>query len=238
MKSALTFIIVIVAVAVAAPASAQLEVVTNNGSNSQPLDASCVKNGEFGLRLTTTTGDTSAMFVQAGSSVGMDDETTFRAQFWFHPGTMTENHGQKHFIVAATPGDDSLQTLAPFRVSFHKNAVTGDKKLAFRCKTNCQPAPGGSCTSVGGGKVTLAPSDWNLVQIEWAQNTPGNWDGVCKISIIDGPAAGASASAPNQCRQYTIGTVKMGFTGGTVIHSSTDGTHCFDDFASYRTLAD
>lgn len=237
MKNTGIILIAVLALAVATPALAQLEVVTNNASNPNPYDPDCVKNGEYAMRVTTTVGDTAARFVEAGASNGFDNETTVRAQFWFHPGSMTEDHGYKHFVLAATPGPGSLQNLAPFRVSFHKNAYTGDKKLAFRCKTNCTPVPGGQCTSVGGPKVTLAPNDWNLIQIEWSHNTPGLWDGICRISIIDGPAAGAVSETPNSCRQYAVGTVKMGFTGGAAIHTSTDGNHCYDDFASFRTLA-
>jgi hypothetical protein len=38
-------------------------------------------------------------------------------------------------------------------------------------------------------------------------------------------------------RQYSIDSVKMGYTGGAALQPDSDGQHCYDDFQSFRTLA-
>ncbi len=226
----------------ASPSLAQLEVVTNNGANPNPLDASCVQEGEYAMRVSQVPPATSAMFVEAGDTAGFDDETIFRAQFWFNPRTMMVDHGRKHFILVATPGvrdpgSGIIGTNAPFRVQFHHNNFTDERKLSLRCKVNCLNP--GQCPSGAGSKVTLASDDWNLVLVEWAHNTPGLQDGICRIQIIDGPMAGQDSGNPAGVinRQYSINSVKMGYTGGVFLQPTSSGQHCYDDFQSFRTLA-
>ncbi len=226
----------IVILMAAATASAQLEVVTNNAANvGNILYPTCVQAGEYGLRTTTVNGVNSAMFVEAGASVGVNNETVFRAQFWFNPSTMDIRHGRRHFIASSTPGSTSKQ-LSPFRTGFFKNAFTGERKVNINCKVNCTNP---TCPNAATTKISLGSAPgWSLIQIEWAQNSgPGVFDGVCRISVIAGIGAGESRQANITNLQYNIGSIKMGFLGGVVIDPQSTGEHCYDEFSSFRTLA-
>ncbi len=90
----------------------------------------------------------------------------------------------------------------------------------------------------GTPKLTLA-DDWNLIQVEWAINSvpaPAPSDAICKVSVIDGPAAPLSAETTVRNAQYRTRGVRMGFLGAT-ISTQTAGDQCFDDYQSFRTLA-
>ncbi len=240
-KPVLLAILVALLTLAAAPAFAQLEVVTNNAGNPNPLDAECVHDGEYGMRIATTPGDASAMFVEAGESVGFNDETLFRAQFWFRPSDMDIRLGRKHFLMAATPGTTQYGAIlgiqSPFRLAFFKNTNTLERKVNLNCKANC-PTPG-TCPSAVTTKLNLGtdPTQWSLIQVEWGHNTPGSFDGTCRISILEGAGAGQSAEVGLANRQYSINSVRMGFSGGAVIDPQSNGKHCYDDFQSFRTLA-
>ncbi len=237
----LIFFVAALLVAGSAWAATDLRVVTNDagGGNAacqaQPggceLDATCVQEGEYAMRVraTPTAG---AASVQADSSVGFNDETVFRASFWFDPDDMDIRHGWRHFLLSGVPGA-GVGVQAPFRVAFFKNAFTGDRKIAANCKVNC--ATPGTCASAATTKINLGPSPgYTQLVFEWKQNTgPGILDGLCKITAV-----GVGSSEANITNlQYTIGAVKMGLLGGAVIDPQASGDHCFDDFQSFRTLA-
>lgn len=241
-RKTVLFCAALVALATVSTASAQLEVVTNNGANPNPLDAACVKSGEYAMRISTVTGDATPRFVLAGAANGFNDETVFRAQFWFNPRDMFIRHGFRHFLLETLPGTTQygavLGILSPFRVSLFRNQFTGEYKVEMGCRANCfDPATCGSAATFP--RLTLGTGNaWSLIQVEWAHNTPGLFDAVCRISIIDGAGAGQFAEVSGLSnRFYSIDSCKLGFIGGVFIDPQTDGSHCYDDFQSFRTLA-
>ncbi len=227
---------------VAVAGSNSLTVVTNNppgNANCQgqtggcQADASCVQEGEYAMRVRAVDGDDSAVFVEADDSNGFSDETVVRQVFWFSPDNMTANHGAKHFVNAANRSGGGK---APFRGVYRYNGNTGEHKMLLACITNCPGAT--NCSNKRTGRVTLDPG-FNQILLEWAHSdaAPNPANGVCRIEVIGGPAAGQEFATTNhRSTQATVAGVKLGMFGAPQ-SPSTDGDHCFDDYQSFRTLA-
>jgi hypothetical protein len=221
----------------AGTAFAQLSVVTNipgGGPEGQEEDPDCVAEGQYAMRTRTVPGVDDAMFVQADAANGFDQETIVRQQFWFHPRSLQAGLNVKHFINTALRDGGGK---APFRLILFRNQNADLYKLALACNANC---PGGvGCGNKRTSKVTLADA-YNLILVEWAHSdpAPAPANGVCRVSIIDGPAAPAEGTlgTPLRNTQPVTAGIKLGMQGA-VLHPSTDGDHCFDDFQSFRTLA-
>lgn len=239
MKTLLT--IGALSLAVAGVASAQLEVVTNipgGGPQGQPEDPACVKEGSYALRTSSPFGDDTSYLVELGATAGdgspaLNNETVVRQQFWFHPRGIVMDNGARHFVnvqLQAAAGQRPMQLILQYSSS------TGYRMWA-QCVRNC--ATPGTC-SIQASKPRLAlADDWNLLLLEWSHNSPAPApaDGICRVSLIDGPAAPqTSEKVDMRNSQVTVGRIRLGIQGGP-LRNSTVGAHCFDDYQAFRTLA-
>lgn len=242
MRRALVFVacaLVFVALS-SVPAQAQnsLAVVTSipgGGPSGQPEDATCVQEGSYGLRTyTQLSGGTQEVYVEAGATQGFDHESTFRAAFWFDPYDFDGLHGIRHFILN-TINDAGTGAIRPVRVMYIRNVNMDKHQIRAICAVNT-----GGGAYRGTGTLDLAPG-WNQIQIEVAHNTqpaPAPADGLCRLSIVGGANAGATAELTGiRNSLFTIGKVRIGRMGAANFHPSANGYQCFDAFESYRTLA-
>lgn len=228
---------VIALLAIAAPAFAQLDVVTTingGGPAGQPEDDACVNEGQYAMRTRTQAGVTDEMYVVADQTRGFNNETVVRQLFWFNPRGLTAIHGARHFISTALP---TVNGQRPYRLRLFRNNRRDVFQIQLLCGINCRDYP--NCGTKGTAKLDLAPNAWNQILVEWAANTvpaPQATDAICRVSIVAGPNAGATAETVLRNNQYSVRGVRLGMQGRT-IHTSTDGDHCFDSFESFRTLA-
>lgn len=208
----LTFWIVVASVCfVVAPASAD---------NSIDVNGSAAMEGSFGLEATSDGSATNA-FVRDDSP---NSETTYRMSFMFDPNSMSMIVGGRHFIAASTT-DSTNGNRSCVEVLLRRTAEGYDIRVFT------------SPTASSGRKKTppQALSDEpHLIEIQWQVSSgPGIEDGVIQSRIDGGPWVGRS-----DIRSYTqtVKNAKLGFLASSV-DASTIGSHYYDDFQSFRTLA-
>jgi hypothetical protein len=192
-------------------------------ANNLDVNAGCAREGSFGLESIKLASNTSPTFVEDNSPVS---EAVYRAEFWFNPQNMTMAHGVRHIINVALQEGAGQR---PFQVFVDRHNSLGYRLF-------CQVARNNG-TLAGSTRVSVAGNDWNLVRVEWRQSQGGGIDdGFCRVEVIDGPAAPGTAEILNQRNSVlAVGRVRMGLTGS--LDAATVGSHCFDSFASFRTLA-
>lgn len=208
-----------------AVAQTTLDVVTNNAANPNPLDASCVAEGEYAMRVTFNTSSDHA-FVEADSNQGFNNETVMRASYDINLRDLRVPHRHKFFVHSALPAGAGLR---PYQLLVSFNNVNG-------FKTWCQAAQNNGVIAAG-PKVDLDPDNYNRVQVEWAHNEPGETDALCKVTVIGGDS---STLTNFRNTNHTIGRVRMGANGRIIPamgNAPGRDTMCFDDFQSFRTLA-
>jgi hypothetical protein len=235
MKKTL-LLLALVAMVLPAAGLAQIEVVTNDGglvTVDNPLDATCVRNGSYGMRVTATTGEITRQYVEATPpKANFQAEKDVTVEFWFNPADMEIANGTKHFIFVARP-DASSKQLNPFRLQFRQNALE-ENKLIMRCRNDC---PTENCQNSSSGVMDLATTGWHLIRATWSSGT-GSSDGLCRVEVVEGPdGATSQEKTDGNYSQYNIGGVRLGLIGGAAAGTDINwtGKNCFDDFVATRT---
>ncbi len=225
----------LIAALAAWPLAAEVTIVTNipgGGPLGQPEDPDCVQEGEFALRVCSPFGDDTQMFVEAGPDQGFDNETTLRSEFWFNPRSIIMDSGARHQVAAVLQAGAGQR---PIRATiFYSNA--NGYTMAAQCTRNCASPP---CSLQSSGTIPLQ-DDWQLIRLEWAQNTapaPAPGDGICRVAVIAGAGAPVVAERTDmRNNQVSAGRYRLGMLGNS-LRPSTDGCHCIDSFQAFRTLA-
>lgn len=192
----------------------------NNAAAMGGTGGTACSGGPCGLEVTFN-GATSAAFVRDDTPA---NEGIYRAQFWFDPNNITMNDGTFHVLFRATQE-------VPFRACFQIMLVkkSGLTRLWVRGLNN----PG---TERFTNRINIPADGPQLIQVEWERSdTPGVLNGYATISIIDGSAAGATETVMLNNSAFGVDFVNMGAVGN--IAATTIGSHYFDEFESYRTLA-
>ncbi len=181
----------------------------------------CNSEGDYGMQAIHD-GSGNTAFVQDDTPA---DEVIYRASFEFDPNTLSQPHASKFMIAAALQEGAGLR---PFQVLMSFNNVNGNKVW-------CQYAQNNG--NIGASaKLDVLPGEFNNVMIEWVQSDPAPAaNGVCRVTVTN--TGGTNSVEANGFRNaaFAVGRARMGITGRAAIPNN--GTMCFDDFQSFRTLA-
>ena len=164
------------------------------------------------------------------------DETTYRAEFWFHPNScpMGGTGATGHYFSLMRATDQQT-----FRSSF---------QLLLTNKFNLYRLSGRAGTNSAGvfkitSRINLDPTAWHKIRVELTNSpTAGVPGGDLVITMVEGPQAGQSVSSSAfhgvgiNNSLITADDLHMGAVGN-VDATITGGSMYFDEFESYRTLA-
>jgi len=189
--------------------------------NSIEVNASAAMEGNFGLEAISDGSATNA-FVQDDSP---NAETTYRMSFMFDPNSMPMVVGGRHFIASAT-ADSSQGNKSCIEVLLRRTASGYDIRVFT------------SVTASATNRKKTAPvplsDEPHTIEIQWQESSgPGIEDGIVQIRVDGGAWVGRS-----DVRNWTqtVKNAKLGFLASS-IDPGTIGSHYYDDFQSFRTLA-
>ena len=205
------WIVVVAAILVAYPVLA---------ANSIDVNASAAMEGSFGLEAIADGTATNA-FVQDDSPA---NETIYRASFMFDPNSMTMITGGRHIVFSAT-ADSTNGNKAAITLQVKR------KSSGFAIRAMSQVTAGTQREKTGDIALTDAP---HTVQLEWqVASGSGVADGYLRLTVD-----GTTFVERTNIRSFTqsIKNAKLGHLASSV-DPATVGSHYFDDFQSFRTLA-
>lgn len=194
------------------------------GSNSLDVNAGCASEGSFGLEAIHDGTSTNNVFVQTDTPA---DESIYRVSFDFNPNGMDAPHAGKWYVGAALQEGAGSR---PFQAICSFNIVNG-----FRCW--CQYIQNNGILAAT-GKVDVPDNSFNTMMYEWVQSDPAPdpANGVCRITNVTTTQTAESTGFRNAA--FAVGRYRMGITGRAQVLALGDGgSHCFDDFQSFRTLS-
>jgi hypothetical protein len=193
---------------------------TVQAQSTSAVNGNCAAEGSYGYEVTKAPGATNTVWVEDDTP---DNEGVYRMQFQFNTKDMTVPHRGKYFIAVALQEGAGLR---PAQMIMSYNVVNGFKVWCQMAHNN------GNIWSTG--KVSVPENTWQTLMLEFRQSQGGGIDdGMCRITNV---SSGETYSLENfRNSAYSVGRARIGLTGRAMIPTS--GTHCWDDFASFRTLA-
>lgn len=193
---------------------------TAQAQSTSDVNGDCAAEGSFGYEVTKATGATNTVWVQDDTP---DNESVYRMQFQFNTATMTVGHRGKYMIAVALP-EAAGQRPAQMLLSY--NNTNGFKAW-------CQTAHNNGIIWAT-PKVSVATGTWQTLMLEFRQSQGGGTDdGLCRVTNVTTTESGEIIDFRNG--NYSVGRARIGLTGRAQVPIS--GTHCWDDFSSFRTLA-
>ncbi len=193
---------------------------TVQAQNTWAVNGACAAEGSFGFQVTKAVGGSNTVFVEDDTP---DNETVYRMQYQFNTATMVVPH-QGKYIVGVALQEGAGQRPAQVLISY--NASNGWKVWL--------QTPHNNGVLYATPKVDLTPATWQTLMIEFQKSQGGGIDdGMVRITNVSTAASAEITNFRNS--NYTVGRARIGLTGRATIPTS--GTHCFDDFSSFRTLA-
>ena len=193
--------------------------VSGFADSTLDVNVDAAMEGTFGME-TTADGTPTNAFVRDFSP---NEEAVFRASFLFDPNNMNIAFGGRHLIFAAAA-----------------NSVNGSRSIEVQIRRNPSNTFDVRCIAMVTGAtahrnycgvIPVAFSGPHLFTLEWeASQTPGV-PGFVQLTV-DGVTEGRPVLNFSQ----RIRASNMGLLGGS-IDPGTVGSHYFDDFQSFRTLA-
>lgn len=216
-------------------------------SGTLTVDGTAAKNGSNGLTVDVS-GSGDKAWVEESDAHNL--ETVYRAEFWFNPNTDRDQvsgnfpAGNAFVIFQAISDDPDQAGIVPVvEVELRRY---GSSSSTVRVRAYCYYDRVASGTIPGKPKrlatpmLALTPDDWHklLVEIDTSSNNvTGSVDGVCRLSVIDGPVAPKSGELVGVVKnaRSEIKLVRMGAVWG--VDPTTTMALYFDDFASFRTLS-
>lgn len=200
--------------------------------NALTVNGACAQEGSFGMEISMD-GSTNETYVQAGASVGFNNETVLRSSIWVNFDNHNGLHGIRDFAVAGFGASGSR----PFRLMSLNNENNNKEQVRLICQSNCAGGPSSACPFRGTNTIDLDPG-WNNIVIEWTQGdaAPAPANSVCQATNVTNGQV-AQLASPIRMAQYDIRQVRVGRTGAGNFNASASGTKCFDDAQFFRTLA-
>jgi hypothetical protein len=212
------------------------------------VDGAAAHSGDFGM-LVNLTGQGDKAYVE--ESDAHQSETVYRAKFWFNPNRDRNPAdgnfpaGNAHVIFQAVgphpgggAGNVPIVAVELRRYGSLSNTVRV-RLFCYYDNQNSGSIPG-RAKRLSTKMQALQPDKWNQLQVELqtsSSNVTGEVDGLCRLSVIDGPASpktGQIVGAVKNAR-HAITAVRMGAIFG--VDDNTVGDFYYDDFESFRTLA-
>lgn len=202
------------------------------------VNGDAAKTGNYGMEISVDcSGGCSGekAFVQDETP---DAEGVYRASFWFNPNDLNLPDGEQHTIFEAKSfnnKDGTNESIRAFRIVIRKQK----KGTSFRLRgMSYQDNNSGNRHATR--LIAIQRVAWNKIQVEWKASTvPGSevQDSYFKLSIVEGPQAGKEEIIDGgaQNRRHKVEKVQLGIISG--VDTGTVGSHYFDDFESYRSLA-
>ena len=188
--------------------------VTDSGDLS--ADASADYWGDYGLK--ATIDDTTSIYaLEDGSTTTedpLDDETEYRARFYFDPNCATLTSGDVLNIFAGNTSSTSA-----FVVQMRDNS--GTYQIRIGVYTDSVTFTAGTWYDITDG--------WNAIEIEWIASTHDGGDNGEMSLWIDGTAKETLSLVDNDT--HTLTRVFLGAMG---VDAGTSGSVYFDDFESRR----
>lgn len=194
--------------------------------NALTVDAGCAMNGtNFGMRTTLVGGDAQVVYVQDDTPA---EETIYRASFWFNPNALSMPATSRFPIFLGR--DDANGNV--LRLQVHRNAQNNKYRLRLQVKKNNGDwanarefdTTGTQFLPLGDGVVE------KLVTVEVVYGGTGD----AMIRLIANGKTFSKTNFPSS--NWDIGHVRMGATRALNV-STFNGSMCFDEFESFRTLA-
>lgn len=148
-----------------------------------------------------------------------NNETTYRAQFLFHPDTLDLRRGGRVTILSLLDANNREHTklvVAPGRRKF----------LTFRLYTRERR---GGYDLIGSGRVPRGRT--SRVELEWQAAADGN-DGLVRLRVNRNIVA---QETELDTPDFAVDRIRIGMIGR--IPTGATGSFYLDDFASFRTLA-
>jgi hypothetical protein len=201
------------------------------------VNGGAAKTGDYGLEIEIDcSGGCSGekAFVQDDSP---DAEGIYRASFWFNPNDFNLPDGEQHTIFEAKSfnnKDGTNESVAVFRLIVRKLNNGSSFRLrgiAFYDNNTSRRAT---------RHFAIQRTEWNKIQVEWKASTVGGdevQDSYFKIAVLEGAQAGKSEEIVGivKNKRHKIEKVQLGVVNG--VDTGSVGSHYYDDFESYRTLA-
>lgn len=193
---------------------------TAQAQSTSDVNGACAAEGSFGYEVTKAPGATNTVWVQDDTP---DNEGVYRMQFQFNTATMNAPHQGKYMIAVALQ-EGAGQRPAQMLLSYN---------IANGFKAWCQTAHNNGVLYAT-DKVSVTAGAWQTLMLEFRQSQGGGIDdGLCRITNV---SSGESYEIINfRNSAYAVGRARIGLTGRAQVPIS--GTHCWDDFSSFRTLA-
>jgi hypothetical protein len=220
MKLRMSLIIVACALATAAASAATLDV--NNDAAMGGGGGTACDGGPCGLEVIMT-GDTEGAYVQSDHP---NEEKTFRARFLFNPNGVTMQN-DKHIIFATSTPDPNNpgKNKSACRVNFFQ------RDGSYWVRGQIRKNGGGTDISP---KIELGPvgtvQEFEIV-VEWQAGDDNDPYGFLRITV-DGTTE-SYISKKNKLHSIVI--ARLGVILG--LDATTTGSHYFDGYESFRTLA-
>ena len=152
------------------------------------------------------------------------DETVYRAQFMFDPNSMTMDVGGRHIIFSSTANS----------TNGNKAAITLQMKYGaggYAVRAMSQVTAGDQREKTADVLLSDGPHE---IMLEWqVASGPGLADGMIRLTVD-----GSTVAQRLDVRSYTqaVKNTRMGHVASS-IDATTVGSHYFDEFSSFRTLA-
>jgi len=203
----------------------------STGAASIDVNATAAMTGSFGLEVVSDGANVDGAYVQDDSP---DAEGTYRVSFMFNPAQIAITQTgfileSRHFIFTAN-GESVIQpsNLRVIGIYFLKKsgqywiAAQGVNTAAGKIKSSTR-------INLGAAGVENSP---HLIELEWQAATISGGYGLLRMRA-DG---GAWVDIPT-IKNFTqvVHTARLGIVIG--LDADTVGSHYFDDFQSFRTLA-
>jgi hypothetical protein len=144
------------------------------------------------------------------------NESRYRARFWFDPNSITMANGNTHYIFYGLTSASASVVRVEFRFS------SGNYQLRVAVRDN-----GNTWTNGGWTTISDAP---HVVELDWRASSGSGANSGGVTLWIDGTQVSALNGTNNDTRQ--IDQAWMGAVAG--IDNGTRGTYYFDAFESHR----
>jgi hypothetical protein len=188
--------------------------------NTWDVNAGCAASGSYGFEIIKVAGQTNTVFVEDDTP---DNEAVYRMQYDFNTDTMTVPHRGKYMVGVALQ-EGAGQRPAQVLVSYN---ITNGWKVWVQTAHN-------NTIIYATPKLTLNPGVWQTIMVEWRQSQGGGIDdGLVRVTNV---STGETAEITDfRNSNYAVGRARIGLTGRASVPNN--GSHCFDNFESFRTLA-
>jgi len=195
------------------------------------VNANAAMNGtSFGLEVVLDGSQSTANAFVQDSTPDVNMETVYRASFLFNVNDMTAIVGARHLIASlATLSSNGARA---FTLQLRKTAATWDVRVFASLTASATQRR--SITP-----IPLSTDQPQRITMEWTSASgPGVADGFIRLTVSDPDGSNAVFEERSDILNWTqtARNMKLGHIGAS-IDTPSSGSHYYDEFESFRTLA-